>query len=76
MGGLWPAWRGWPGWSFSGSAIGIGVIVFAGWVVLLASLLLTARAEEPLLLDRYGTRYRDYAESVGRFVPGIGRLRR
>lgn len=51
-------------------------VVFAGWVVLLASLLLTARAEEPLLLDRYGTRYRDYAESVGRFVPGIGRLRR
>ncbi len=51
-------------------------VALCGWVVLLASLVLTARVEEPLLLDRYGAPYRDYAASVGRFVPRIGRLRR
>lgn len=51
------------------------LVTLAGWVVLLASLMLTARAEEPLLVTRYGGRYRQYAARVGRFVPGIGRLR-
>jgi len=51
------------------------VVTSAGWVVLLASLMLTARVEEPTLLARYGDRYREYAARVGRFVPGVGRLR-
>jgi protein-S-isoprenylcysteine O-methyltransferase Ste14 len=31
--------------------------------------------EEPYLLDTHGDGYREYARSVGRFVPGLGRLR-
>ncbi len=50
------------------------VVSLAGWLLLLASLLLTARLEEPLLLDRFGERYRIYSARTGRFVPGIGRL--
>ena len=37
---------------------------------------LQARAEERHLLEVSGTEYRAYAERVGRFVPGVGRLRR
>ena len=33
-------------------------------------------AEERYLLATYGDGYRDYARRVGRFVPGVGRLRR
>lgn len=33
-------------------------------------------AEERYLLGAYGDGYRDYARRVGRFVPGVGRLRR
>src|SRR5918997_2392654 len=51
------------------------MIAIAGWLVLLAGLLLTARAEEPELRVRYGDAYERYAARVGRFVPGIGRLR-
>ncbi len=32
--------------------------------------------EEPYLLQIHGTAYRDYATATGRFLPGIGRLRR
>lgn len=31
--------------------------------------------EEPYLLEAHGDRYRRYAARVGRFVPGVGRLR-
>ena len=31
--------------------------------------------EEPHLLATHGRAYADYAARVGRFVPGIGRLR-
>lgn len=51
------------------------LVTSAGWVVLLTSLMLTARVEEPTLLARYGDRYREYAARVGRFVPAVGRLR-
>lgn len=51
------------------------LLTFAGWISLLTSLMLTARAEEPLLHSRHGDAYRDYAARVGRFVPGVGRLR-
>lgn len=62
-----------------GAALGVVVVAWslvaaAGWVVLLLSLALTARAEEPPLRARYGAAYDDYAARVGRFVPGIGRL--
>lgn len=50
-------------------------VTLAGWVVLLASVMLTARVEEPPLLARFGGPYREYAARVGRFVPGVGRLR-
>jgi protein-S-isoprenylcysteine O-methyltransferase Ste14 len=33
------------------------------------------RVEEPYLLRQHGDRYREYAARVGRFLPGIGRLR-
>lgn len=63
-------------------AAGLGAVLLvpsavtvAGWLVLLVSLLLTARAEEPLLAARFGAEYHAYAARVGRFVPGIGRLR-
>jgi protein-S-isoprenylcysteine O-methyltransferase Ste14 len=36
---------------------------------------LQARAEERHLLDVRGAEFRDYAERVGRFLPGVGRLR-
>lgn len=51
-----------------------GPVAVAALVMLLASLALTARAEEPLLLARYGAAYEQYAARVGRFVPGVGRI--
>ena len=60
---------------FGTALLAPNVVTFTGWVVLLASLMLTARAEEPALAARYGDRYRAYGARVGRFVPGIGRLR-
>lgn len=51
------------------SAIGL-----AGCPILLAGLMLTARAEEPPLRRVYGPDYEDYAARTGRFIPGIGRL--
>lgn len=51
-----------------------GLLTIGGWVCLLGSLLLTARAEEPELRGRYGEEYARYAARVGRFLPGIGRL--
>ena len=47
----------------------------AGLAVLCVSVALTARAEEPLLRERLGEPYRQYAARTGRFIPGIGRLR-
>lgn len=46
-----------------------------GWLLVLAGLQATARAEEPLLAAAYGRSYRDYAARVGRFLPSTGRLR-
>jgi protein-S-isoprenylcysteine O-methyltransferase Ste14 len=37
---------------------------------------LQVRAEEAWLLRTYGDAWRTYAARVGRFVPGLGRLRR
>ena len=46
-----------------------------GWLLMLAGLAITARAEEPQLAAAYGQPYRDYAAGVGRFLPFTGRLR-
>jgi protein-S-isoprenylcysteine O-methyltransferase Ste14 len=50
-------------------------VAVAGFVLVLASLELQVRVvEEPHLLRVHGDDYRRYAERVGRFVPGVGRL--
>lgn len=52
------------------------VVALAGLAALLAALELQVRVvEEPYLLDVHGDRYADYAARVGRFVPGVGRMR-
>ena len=53
------------------------VATIAGLVLVLAShQILVRRVEEPYLERVHGTAYLDYAARTGRFVPGIGRLRR
>jgi protein-S-isoprenylcysteine O-methyltransferase Ste14 len=62
-------------------AIGIALltpnlVVFAGFVLLVATIeLQVRRVEEPYLLRRHGDAYREYTASVGRFIPGIGLIR-
>ena len=52
------------------------VPALAGWVLLLLALELQVRVvEEPHLLRTHGDLYAGYAARVGRFVPGVGRLR-
>jgi protein-S-isoprenylcysteine O-methyltransferase Ste14 len=51
-------------------------LAFAGVIAVGAGLELQVRAvEEPYLLRTHGDAYRAYAARVGRFVPGVGRLR-
>lgn len=45
----------------------------ATWLALVTLLLVKARWEERMLLERYAD-YADYALRVGRFIPGIGRI--
>jgi protein-S-isoprenylcysteine O-methyltransferase Ste14 len=53
------------------------VVALAGLAALVAALELQTRAvEEPYLLRTHGDEYARYAARVGRFVPGVGRLRR
>ena len=52
------------------------VVAFAALMALLAAVELQVRlVEEPYLLRTIGATYSDYAGRVGRFVPGVGRLR-
>ena len=52
------------------------VVALLGLATLLASFeVQVRRVEEPYLLATHGSDYADYAASVGRFVPGLGRLR-
>ncbi len=68
---------------FSGMLViiaGLALVMPCPWTIMccLACVALfgvQVRAEEEHLLKRHGDRYRAYASSVGRFVPGIGRLR-
>jgi protein-S-isoprenylcysteine O-methyltransferase Ste14 len=51
-------------------------VTVTGFVLALASLeLQVRRVEEPHLLAKHPAAYRDYAASVGRFVPGVGLIR-
>jgi protein-S-isoprenylcysteine O-methyltransferase Ste14 len=51
------------------------VIAIVGLAALIASLEVQVRiVEEPYLRSVHGQRYADYAGSVGRFVPGLGKL--
>ena len=53
------------------------VVALAGLVALTAALQLQTRVvEEPYLLRAHGEPYVQYAARVGRFIPGVGRLRR
>lgn len=52
------------------------VVALAGVGALLAAVELQTRVvEEPYLLSAHGDRYAEYAARVGRFAPGLGRLR-
>ncbi|WP_099040657.1 methyltransferase family protein [Mycobacterium neglectum] len=51
------------------------LVALAGFAILVITIELQVRTvEEPYLLSTHGDAYRDYLASVGRFVPGIGRL--
>jgi protein-S-isoprenylcysteine O-methyltransferase Ste14 len=62
--------------------IGIALLVpnaltIAGAVLLVVALEIQTRlVEEPYLRGVHGSAYADYAARVGRFLPGVGRLRR
>ena len=62
---------------FAGIALMVpNVLTLAGAVAVLVALELQTRlVEEPYLLRLHGEEYRRYAARVGRFIPGIGRLR-
>lgn len=52
------------------------VVAIVAVVLLIVALEIQTRAvEEPYLLRAHGKAYADYAARVGRFVPGVGRLR-
>ncbi len=46
----------------------------SGWLVALLVVAMQARLEEEHLSQLHGETYSDYASSVGRFLPGLGRL--
>ena len=53
------------------------IVSIAGALALLIAVELQVRVvEEPYLLAAHGDHYAGYAERVGRFVPGVGRLHR
>jgi len=60
---------------------GVGLVVLGAsashlalWLGLFLLLAVKSRWEERMLLDEH-PHYRDYAADVGRFVPGVGKLR-
>ena len=50
----------------------LSLVLLAGTIVGMST---QARTEEAYLLRTYGDGFRDYARRVGRFLPGIGKLR-
>jgi protein-S-isoprenylcysteine O-methyltransferase Ste14 len=63
---------------FAGIALMVpGPVTIAGAILLVVALELQTRlVEEPYLRSVHGLVYADYAARVGRFLPGVGRLRR
>jgi protein-S-isoprenylcysteine O-methyltransferase Ste14 len=63
--------------AFTGIALlAPNVVMFAGVILVMVALELQTRLiEEPYLRAIHGDRYAAYAARVGRFLPGIGRLR-
>jgi protein-S-isoprenylcysteine O-methyltransferase Ste14 len=63
---------------FAGVALLVpNALTIAGAVLLVVALELQTRlVEEPYLRGVHGSEYGDYAARVGRFLPGLGRLRR
>jgi protein-S-isoprenylcysteine O-methyltransferase Ste14 len=63
---------------FAGIALLVpSALTIAGAVLILVALELQTRlVEEPYLLGVHGREYAEYAARVGRFLPGVGRLRR
>jgi protein-S-isoprenylcysteine O-methyltransferase Ste14 len=63
------------------SSLGLVLLVpnalaLAGFAALVAAVELQVRfVEEPFLIRAHGGRYLEYASRVGRFAPGLGRLR-
>lgn len=52
-------------------------VAIAGLIAVIAAVQITVRlVEEPYLVATHGESYLRYAARVGRFVPGVGRLRR
>src|ERR1700739_1872338 len=52
------------------------LVACGGLILLIASIQLQVRrVEEPYLLRTHGDAYRGYAARVGRFIPGVGRIR-
>jgi len=52
------------------------LVACAGLILLIATIeLQVRRVEEPYLLRTHGDAYRAYTASVGRFIPGVGRIR-
>ena len=53
------------------------VVALIGLATLVTAIELQTRVvEEPYLLRTHGDAYAQYARSVGRFIPRVGRLRR
>ena len=53
------------------------VLAIVGLVLLVVTIEVQVRVvEEPYLSTTHGAAYRDYAATVGRFVPGVGRISR
>ncbi|WP_446218842.1 methyltransferase family protein [Micromonospora sp. IBHARD004] len=67
--------------AMAATTLGLALLVpnavsLAAWLVLVLALQLQVRVvEEPCLIATHGDAYRRYAASVGRFLPGVGRLR-
>ncbi len=64
--------------AFAGiSLLAANIVTVVGAILLLVGLELHTRLiEEPHLLRVHGERYASYSARVGRFLPGVGRLRR
>jgi protein-S-isoprenylcysteine O-methyltransferase Ste14 len=56
--------------------LAVNLVTIAGCLLVFAALeLQVRRVEEPYLLTKHDAAYREYTSRVGRFVPGIGRIR-